>query len=81
MSVNYITAAVAGCWVAFAHYFRLCVCYPRNIIDQQMRVSVRQQNVLNKIAETYSSWNLKLNPEKCVIMRFGENYVTDQVAY
>ena len=70
---------MAGCWVAFADDFKLCVCYPRNIVDQQMQASVRLQNYLNNIADTSLSWNLKLNPAKCV--RFGEKSVTDQVAY
>ena len=79
--VNFITVAVAGCWVAFADDFKLCVCYPRNNVDQQMQASVRLQNDLNNIADTSLSWNLKLNPAKCVIMRFGERSGTDQVAY
>ena len=39
--VNFIIAAVAGCGVAFADHFKLCVCYPRNNVDQQMQASVR----------------------------------------
>ena len=58
-----------------------CVCYPRNNVDLQMQASVRLQNALNNIADTSLSWNLKLNPAKCVITRFGEKSVTDQVAY
>ena len=28
INVNFITVDVVGCWVAFAHDFKLCVCYP-----------------------------------------------------
>ena len=69
MYVNFITVAVAA---AFADEFKLCVCYPRNNVDKQMQVSVWLQNDLNNIADTSLSWNLKLNPAKCLEMRFGE---------
>ena len=72
---------MAGCWVSFADDFKLCVCYLRNNVDQQMQASVRLQNDLNYIADTSLSWNLKLNPSKCVLMRFDEKSVTDQVFY
>ena len=71
---------MVGCWVAFADYFKLYVSYPRNKLYQQMQASVRLQNDLRNIAEPSLSWNLKLNPAKCVIMMFGEKSVTDQVA-
>ena len=46
-----------------------------------MQASVRLQTNLNNIAAMSLSWNLKLNPAKCVTMRFSEKSVTDQVAY
>ena len=30
------------------------------------------QHVLNHVAETSRYWNVKLNPAKCMVMRFGE---------
>ena len=30
------------------------------------------QHDLNHVAETSRCWNLKLNPAKCMVMRFGE---------
>ena len=50
--VNFITVAVAGCWVAFTDNFKLCVCYPRNNVDQLMQASLRLQNDLSNIADT-----------------------------
>ena len=63
------------------HFCSATVCYPRNNVDQKMLASVRLQNDLNNIAVASLSWSLKLNPAKCVIKRFGEKSVTDQVAY
>ena len=79
--MNFITDAVSGCWVAFADDFKLCVFYPRYNVDQQMQASVRLQNDSYNNADTSLSWNLKLIPAKCIIMRFGEKYLTYQVAY
>ena len=53
--VKFIAVAVVDCWVAFADDYKLCVCYTRNNLDQQMRASVRLQNDLNNIADTISS--------------------------
>ena len=72
---------MVSCWLAFADDLNLCICYPRNNVDQQMQVSVRLQNDLNNIADTSLSWSLKLNPAKCVIVTFGGKSVTGQVAY
>ena len=30
------------------------------------------QQDLNPVAETSRCWNVKLNPTKCMVMRFGE---------
>ena len=68
-------------WVAFAADFKLCVCYLKNNVDRQMQASVRLQNDFNNSAIPSLSWSIKLNPAKCVILRFGEKSVTDQVAY
>ena len=46
-----------------------------------MQASVGLQNGLNIIMGTSLSWNLKLNPVNCVLVRFCENSVIDQVAY
>ena len=54
---------------------------PINNVDQQIQASVRLQIDLINIADTGLSWNLKLNPAECVIVRFVQKSVTDQVAY
>ena len=76
--VNFTAVAVVGFWVGFADEFKLSVCYPRSNVDQQMQASARLLNDLNNIADTSLSWNLKLNPAKCVIMGVGEKSVSDQ---
>ena len=71
---------MASCWLSLADDFKLCVCYLRNNVDQQMQASVGLQKDLNNFADTSLSCNLKLNPAKFLIMRFGENSLTDQIA-
>ena len=79
--VNFITAEVTGSWVAFADDFKLCVSYPRRNSGQRMVGSRNLQSDLNSIAQRSSSWNLKLNPSKCVVMRFGEKSQSSNEPY
>ena len=55
--VNFIAGAVTGCWVAFADDFKLCVCYSRKIIEQQLQASAIRQNDINNTADTSLSSN------------------------
>ena len=69
--VNWITRDVVGNWAAFADDFKVSVCYPRGD-SVEMRGGVEQlQSDLDSIARASSSWNLRLNPAKCVVMRYG----------
>ena len=70
--VNFITSNVIGSWAAFADDFKLSVCYPRNNLDDREEGMRKLQQDLNHVAETSRCWNLKLNPAKCMVMRFGE---------
>ena len=54
---------------------------PKKNCRPEMEASVRLQRLLNNIADTSLSWNLKLNPAKCVIIRYGKKSVIEQVAY
>ena len=65
--VNCITSSVVGSWAAFADDFKISMCLPlapSNGINQLQRD-------LDAIAEKSLSWNLKLNPSKCAVIRFG----------
>ena len=70
--VNFITKDLVGSWAAFADDFKLSVCYAKNDSEDRTQGINRLQADLNSIARVSSSWSLKLNPAKCVVMRFGE---------
>ena len=69
--VNYITRDVVGSWAAFADDYKVSVCYPRGDPMGMQEGVERLQADLDSIAGASSSWNLKLNPAKCVMMRYG----------
>ena len=55
-------------WYAFADDLKLCVSHPRvtdSLVNSQL------QNDLDLLVERSQSWNLRLNPSKCVVIRFG----------
>ena len=68
---NLIARDVTGYWCAFADDFKISTWYSREPGDRRAGIS-RLQADLDSITCVSSSWNLKLNPAKCVIMRFGE---------
>ena len=56
---------------AFADDFKLYVTPSRGNSAQSHPSSLQED--LNKMEEIASSWNLKLNPSKCVVVKFGVN--------
>ena len=70
--VNFITKDLVGSWAAFADDFKLSVCYAKNDSEDRDQSINRLQADIDSIARVSSSWSLKLNPAKCVVMRFGE---------
>ena len=70
--VNFTTSKVLGCWAAFAHDFKLSECYPRNKLNDKEKSMRKLRQDLIHVAETNRRWNIKLNPAKCMVIRFGE---------
>ena len=66
--VNWIATDLNCKYYAFADDFKLLLSYSRSN-PRTSRASLQQD--LNKLHERSVSWNLKLNREKCVVMRFG----------
>ena len=65
---NFVMSEVGSLWVAFADDFKLGVAYQRS---ERGRAGGALQDDLDSIVRISSSWNLRLNPSKCVVMRFG----------
>ena len=74
--VNYIAKDVTGYWCAFADDFKIGAWYSHEPAERLVGVSSLQAD-LDALARASSSWNLRLNPAKCVVMRFGARGVTD----
>ena len=55
-------------WFAFADDFKLYVAHSR--IDSENGANLLQGD-LDRLASVSQSWNLRLNPAKCVVLRFG----------
>ena len=70
--VIFITSNVLGSWAAFSDDFKVSVGYPRNNLDDRVEGMRNLQLELNHIPEANKCWNLKLNPAKCMVMRFDE---------
>ena len=69
--VNFITAGIDCHWTAFADDFKLCVCYPRGDSGDGLDARTLLQSSICRLVSTSKSWNLCLNPAKCVVVRFG----------
>ena len=63
-------------WYAFADDLKLYVSYPRDIDSV---VGSLLQDDLDLLVERSRSWNLTLNPSKCVVIRFGGRPCGDDV--
>ena len=67
--VNSIAEDASSFWVAFADDFKLGVAHRRGESGEVDRHQLQRD--LDRLSATSKSWNLKLNREKCVVMRFG----------
>jgi len=74
---NFVMNEVGSLWVAFADDFKLGVAYRTS---ERGRAGTVLQDDLDSIVRISSSWNLKLNPGKCVVMRFGRGCAGDVLA-
>ena len=66
--VNWIATGLNCKYYAFADDFKLLLSYSRSNPNTSR---ANLQRDLNKLHETSVSWNLNLNRDKCVVMRFG----------
>ena len=73
--IIYVNAVAEGSfsnWYSFADDFKLYISFPKGKDSSLNRLALQNDLVnLNSIAE---SWNLKLNPQKCVVIRFGDRH-------
>ena len=72
--INSLADQLTCSWYSFADDFKLYLAYSRDDVDQSTGTSNLQNN-LNILYSVAGSWNLKLNPNKCVVMRFGSRIV------
>ena len=76
---NSIAADIGCSWTAFADDFKLCVCLPKpNDGNSSSQVL---QDSLEIISERSKSWNMALNPTKCVAIRYGGRCSEERVPY
>ena len=68
---NFIASGVECVWSAFADDFKLCICYPRRDSEAGDVGRSALQRSISSVAEKSGTWNLTLNPSKCVVIRFG----------
>ena len=62
-------------WKAYADDYKLCSFYSRESLESTPLCLEELQGDLNVMAERSSAWNLKLNVDKCKVMRFGRGNV------
>ena len=66
-----------GCeWYAFADDLKLFVSHPR---DETSQSNSQLQDDLDLLVALSRSWNLKLNPSKCAVIKFGSRSTADDV--
>ena len=67
--VNLIVRDNTSFWVAFADDFKLGLAYRGELGEGVGNVDLQRD--IDRLAATSASWNLRLNNDKCVVMRFG----------
>ena len=65
---NYLASGLACRWFAYADDFKLYCSYTRDISGGP---NLQLQGDLDRLHARSFSWNLRLNPSKCVVIRFG----------
>ena len=69
--VNFLMDSVTCPWVAFADDFKLW------FVSRRDSGPLLLQNDIDRTMSISRSWNLSLNPGKCVIMHFGRGTADD----
>jgi len=77
--INHVCQGLLCSYKAFADDYKLYLRFPRK--DSKLAISgvMALQQGLDKIDEVSRSWNLKLNPDKCVVMRFGRGRLESNI--
>ena len=65
---NYLASNLSCNWYAYADDFKLYCTLP---LENQGSSSRHLQDDLDEISRVSTSWNLRLNPQKCAVIRFG----------
>jgi hypothetical protein len=69
--INFVSHGLSCCHKAFADDYKLYLKFSRKDKESAMVSITSLQRSLDRVDLVSRSWNLKLNPEKCVVMRFG----------
>jgi len=72
--VNYITAGISCNFTSFADDFKLYLHYSKTDQESLLAGTQRLQADLDSVSKVSASWNLKLNHDKCVVMRFSRGH-------
>jgi hypothetical protein len=70
--VNFLTNGISSEFVAFADDYKIYLSFQR--LEAAAGVSLLQAD-LDRISQAANSWNLSLNPGKCVVLRFRRRFV------
>ena len=73
--IKFVAKEVRSFWVTFADDFKLGVIYPNGTSGHDRHRSVSLQQDLDSVSRIGRSWNLRLNADKWVAMRFGKRNV------
>lgn len=71
--INHVTDGIACSFKAFADDYKLYLRYKRDRVPAIDGVSSLQSD-LDAVSSVAASWSLKLNPEKCVVLRFARGF-------
>jgi hypothetical protein len=71
--VNHVTGGVLSSFKAFADDYKLYLRYKRDRVSALSGVSALQRD-LDVVCSVAASWNLRLNADKCVVMRFSRGF-------
>ena len=69
--VNCIANTADCCWKAFADDFKLYLSFRQSTCVPVLQGVMQLQSDLDRICSVARSWNLRLNVDKCMVMRFG----------
>jgi hypothetical protein len=72
--VNCLTDGLVSNFGAFADDYKIYMHYSRREVLEETGMACLQSD-LDRVYTVSSSWNLSLNPDKCVVLRFSRRFV------